>query len=242
MSGPGPQTNWEDLSNLGWPRNQAYNAFNARRGGTMEGQQDMALNELFALDWGWYSYNVLIGEPRLAGSGTDHVESSSIVWTYDNSQNLQDFQANWTETWTNTTRASLSITNRSTISLSQSISIMNVANSEFAFTIGTDSTREESRESTHQLSTSWGITVQGGETVHIERVRMITTGQAIYHQDYGLASGSRMATKGRRWDGSFFWGLSMNNALNNPRGSSVNRPTVDARSNRFPRLRARVSR
>ncbi|KAJ7824099.1 hypothetical protein B0H14DRAFT_3729107 [Mycena olivaceomarginata] len=64
-----------------------------------------------------------------------------------------------------------------------------VANSECAFTIGTDSTREESRESTHELSTSWGITllhdsVQGGETVHIERVRMIATGQAIYHQMY----------------------------------------------------------
>ncbi|KAJ7866187.1 hypothetical protein B0H14DRAFT_3442462 [Mycena olivaceomarginata] len=171
----------------------------------------MALNELFALDWGWYSYNVPIGEPRLAGSGIDHVESSSIVWTYDNSQNFQEFQANWTGTWTNTTRASLSITNRFTISLSQKISIMNIANSEFAFIIGTDSTREERRESTHELSMLWGLrwlfplphytplkqlhdSVQGGETVHIERVRMITTGQAIYHQDYGLAAGSQMAS------------------------------------------------
>jgi hypothetical protein len=88
-----------------------------------------------------------------------------------------------------------------TISLSQKISIMNIANSEFAFIIGTDSTREKSRESTHELSMLWGLrwlfplphytplnqlhdSVQGGEAVHIERVRMITTGQAIYHQVY----------------------------------------------------------
>ncbi|KAJ7021310.1 cytolysin [Mycena alexandri] len=164
-SGPGPQTSWEDLANLGWFRQQVYNACNARRGGTMEGMQDIALNETFAHDWSWFSYNVLIGEPRIK---------------------LQAFEANWTETWTNSTSASLSITNHSSISLSQSITIMNVATSEFAMTIATDSTREETRTTTDELSTSWGITVQGGETVHVERVRTAINGRAIYEQEFGL--------------------------------------------------------
>ncbi|KAJ7186120.1 cytolysin [Mycena filopes] len=219
MSGPGPLTTWQDLANLGWFRQQAYDRFNARRGGTMQGMQDIALNETFAHDWSWYSYNVLIGTPRIVGNSLDSIESSSIVWTYDNSQNLQEFQATWTETWTNTNTASLSITNSAHISLSQSITIANVASSEFSMTIGTDSTTKESRQSTHELSTSWGITVAAGETVHIERVRTVTNGQAIYAQDYGLSANSLMATKGQRWEGHFFWGFNINTTLNNPRGT-----------------------
>ncbi|KAJ7501184.1 hypothetical protein B0H11DRAFT_1993915 [Mycena galericulata] len=91
---------------------------------------------------------------------------------YDNSQNMQEFQASWTETWTNSSRASLSISTHAGISLSQSISIPGVGGSEFSITISTDSTKEETRETSHQLSTSWGITVMAGEIVSIERVRM----------------------------------------------------------------------
>ncbi|KAJ7870830.1 hypothetical protein B0H14DRAFT_2345560, partial [Mycena olivaceomarginata] len=120
----------------------------------------------------FYSYNILVGNPRIAGSGTDSIESSSIAWTYDNSQNLQEFQATWTETWTNTTRATLSISNRATIALSQSISIMNVANSEFGFTIDTDSTREESQETSHELSTTWGMSHVGSPN-HFEPYNVI---------------------------------------------------------------------
>ncbi|KAJ7456011.1 TEER-decreasing protein [Mycena galericulata] len=222
MSGPGPRTNWEDLANLGWFRQQAYDRFNARRGGTMQGLGDMALNEGFAHDWrhaGWYSYNVLIGNPRIAGNSADNIESSSIVWTYDNSANFQEFQATWTETWTNSTSAALSISTHAGISLSQSISIFGVGGSEFAMSISTDSTREETRENSHELSTTWGITVMPGETVNIERVRMVTHGRVVYHQDYGIAHNSLMATKGRQHNGHFFWGIPINSTLNNPRGT-----------------------
>ncbi|KAJ7728327.1 cytolysin [Mycena metata] len=218
-SGPGPRTSWEDLANLGWYRQQVYNLCNARRGGTMEGMQDIALNETFAFDWSWFSYNVLIGDPRIVGGPTtDNIESSAIVWTYDNTHNLQEFQANWTETWTNTNSASLAITNHSSISLSQSITIMNVATSEFALTIASDSTREESRTTTHELSTSWSITVAAGETVHIERVRTVINGVAMYEQEFGLNDTARIATKGRRWEGHYFWGMLLNSVLGNPRG------------------------
>ncbi|KAJ7671887.1 cytolysin [Mycena rosella] len=240
MSGPGPRTSWEDLANLGWFRQQAYDRFNARRGGTMQGMGDIALNETFAHDWSWYSYNILLGPPRIAGDSIDTIESSSIAWTYDNSANLQEFTASWTETWTNSVRASLSISTHAGISLSQSISILGVGGSEFAMSISTDSTREETRENTHELSTTWGITVMPGETVHIERVRMVTNGQAVYHQDYGLAANSLMATKGHRFDGHYFWGFNINTTLNNPRGTMqlLGRSTQENYTFRIVRQRA----
>ncbi|KAJ7857867.1 hypothetical protein B0H13DRAFT_1640791 [Mycena leptocephala] len=40
MSGPGPRTTWEELANLGWSRQAAYNALNALRGRTVECHQD----------------------------------------------------------------------------------------------------------------------------------------------------------------------------------------------------------
>ena len=48
----GPKTTWEDLSNLGWFKQQVYDKLNSVRGGTMQGFGDMALNEGFATDYG----------------------------------------------------------------------------------------------------------------------------------------------------------------------------------------------
>ncbi|KAJ7690364.1 hypothetical protein B0H17DRAFT_1331428 [Mycena rosella] len=81
-------TSWADLANLGWSKQQAYDRFHARRGGTMEGLGDMAMNEGFAKDWGCYAYNDLIGHPRIVGKTTDNIESSKIVFMYDNTASL----------------------------------------------------------------------------------------------------------------------------------------------------------
>ena len=48
---PGPKTTWEDLANLGWLKQQVYDELNARRGYTMHGFGDLALNESFADSW-----------------------------------------------------------------------------------------------------------------------------------------------------------------------------------------------
>jgi len=40
-----PKTTWEDLSNLGWPKQEVYNTLNAQRGNTMEGLGDLAVND-----------------------------------------------------------------------------------------------------------------------------------------------------------------------------------------------------
>ncbi|KAJ7878239.1 hypothetical protein B0H13DRAFT_2346695 [Mycena leptocephala] len=181
MSGPGPSTTWEDLANLGWSKQN--------RGRPPR----HALNEGFALNFGWLSHDVLVGQPRIASESADHIRSSTIVW---NSQNLEDVAINWTETWTNSTSASLSVSNRAGVSLSQSISIMGVAGSEFSFDISTESTSEETQQNIHQLSATWAIVVRAGKTVHLERIRTIRQRQATCHQNYGLSPNSLMATQG----------------------------------------------
>ena len=56
-SGPGPKTTWEDLSNLGWYKQQVYEKADAARGGTMEGIGDISLNDGIAAD---YQYVTII--------------------------------------------------------------------------------------------------------------------------------------------------------------------------------------
>ncbi|KAJ7645733.1 hypothetical protein B0H17DRAFT_1215970 [Mycena rosella] len=163
----GPQTSWADLANLGWFKQQAYDRFNARRGGTMEGLNDMAMNEGFAKDWGWYAYNALAGSPRIAG---------------------KTFTASWTETWINTARACLSITNHAGIPLGQIISIPDVGGSKFSIEISKDSTKEVTKESVHSLSKTWDITVMPGEFCSLQRVRTVSTDQMTYDQDYGMGT------------------------------------------------------
>jgi hypothetical protein len=53
-----------------------------------------------------------VGQPRIASQSADHIETSTIAWEYDNTRNTEDFSATWSETWTNTTSAALSISNR----------------------------------------------------------------------------------------------------------------------------------
>lgn len=192
----GPKTTWEDLSNLGWFKQQVYNKLNAQRGGTMQGLGDMALNEGFATDYGyvtlhlrlkrqadallhtssWYCYNVLHGDPRIGGQSADNINSSTIVWSYDNTQNSKPFgPTQWTESWTNSETADLSIsvhgmlrimfapmqtklTNPAGISLSQSITIPFVGGSTFSIDISTTSTKTETKSSSRQLSNTWDIT------------------------------------------------------------------------------------
>ncbi|KAJ7849172.1 cytolysin [Mycena leptocephala] len=217
MPAPGPRTTWEELASLGWSRQAAYNVLNARRGGTMEGLEDMALNEGFALDFGWLSHNVLVGQPRIASQSADHIQSSTIVRTLDNSQNTDDLTLDWNETWTNTASAALSVSNRAGVSLNQSISIMDVAGSGFSISISTESTTEETQTNSRQFSTT--VSTMAGETVHLERIRTIRQGQATYDQDYGLAPDSLIGTKGRIWEDHVYWGFNINATLNTPRGT-----------------------
>jgi len=217
----GPRTTWEDLTNLGWHKQQVYNTLNAQRGNTMQGFGDIALNETFALTYSWYCYNVIRGTPRQVGGIPNTINSTETIWTYDNSQNFQPFETSVTESWTESASASLSITTSASVSLGVSINIGAVASSEFNISISTESTTSETRERTYSLSQSWPIVVGPGEIVTIERTKTTTTGNATYYQDFGLHDSSLIATKGNSYNSHYYWGFNANRYLNTPLGTMI---------------------
>jgi len=186
----------------------------------MQGFGDMALNEGFATDYGWYCYNVLHGDPRIGGQSADNIDSSTIVWSYDNTQNSEPFgPTQWTETWTNSETADLSISVHAGISLSQSITIPFVGGSSFSIDISTTSTKTETKSSSRELSNTWDITVGPHEKVSIERTKTVRSGRATYLQDYGISSTSYIGTKGKKYNDHYYWAYNVNYYLSNPEGT-----------------------
>lgn len=219
MSGAGPRTTWEDLSTLGWPIQQVYNRANERRGGTMQGLGDIFLNEGLSLTYHWYSYNILLGIPRSIPGHTNTFHEDEAAWTYDNTQNSMAQSQEWTETWTEVRSVELSITNSSTIGLSSSITIGNVAESSMSLTIDASSTSSERREEEHSRTYTWTLEVGPHEKLSIFRNITTETGTTTYAQDYGLWPSSLVATKGRRWNNHYYWGMNLNTLCNDPKGT-----------------------
>jgi len=52
MSGSGPETTFQDLASLGWPKQQIFDVLNDIRGGTMSSVDDLHLNDDFTKKWG----------------------------------------------------------------------------------------------------------------------------------------------------------------------------------------------
>jgi len=212
------KTSREDLANLGWPIQQVYNAANQQRGGTMEGLGDLSLNDGIAAEYQWWCYNATIGEPTRVGNSVDSVNETETVWSYDNSANLQPFTTTWTESWKSESSATLSITNRASLTLGQSITIPGVGGSEFSISISTEATSGETRLQTHELTNSWELTVGPGEKLSVERTQTTTTGRSQYNLAYGVNDAGLLGTKGRTWNGHYYWGMNVNWLLNYPRG------------------------
>ncbi|KAI0749451.1 cytolysin [Daedaleopsis nitida] len=217
----GPKTTWTDLSNLGWYKQDVFNALNGQRGGTMRNDGDMELNEGLADKYGWYCYNALRGDVRADGPVfNDLPHDDTIMWKYDNTKNSQPHEEDWSEKWSETRSASLGIKESASISLNTSVTIEGICSTEFGFSVSTESNKEESKEQTHELSHTWKIKVNPGETVSLVRTQKTRLGTQTYYQDFGLdPQSNKIATDGNKWDGHFFWGLSANNALNNPKGT-----------------------
>ncbi|KAG7442454.1 cytolysin [Guyanagaster necrorhizus] len=215
----GVKTSWEDLSNLGWHKQQVYNTLNAQRGNTMQGLGDIALNEGFAETWSWYCYNVTKGDPYVVGNSVDNATKTTTVWSYDNRNNSQPFTTRWTETWSTTSTASLTVTRSSSISLTWSVTIGSVAGSDFSISSSNETSSTQSKESTHTLQNDWEITVGAGETLSILRTQLTTNGKSVYNLKYGLNDGGLIATKGNQYNGHYYWGFSANYYLNYPEGT-----------------------
>ncbi|KAK0448677.1 cytolysin [Armillaria borealis] len=227
---PGPKTSWTDLANLGWPKQRVYDTLNAQRGYTMHGFNDMALNERFANDFTWYCYNVTKGSPYMVGDTVDNATKTTTVWSYDNRKNSEPFTTHWTETWSTTETASLSVTRSSSISLQWSVTIGSIAGSDFTISSSNDSetSTTQTKESTHTLENEWEVTVDAGEIFEIRRIELTTKGKSVYNLKYGLndpvesdAYGGLIASKGDKFNGHYYYGLPANRLLNSPRGTMV---------------------
>ena len=76
----GPRTKWEDLSNLGWFKQQVYDRLNSVRGGTMQGLGDIALNEGFATDFGYATLRNQALRPQRQTDALLHVVGTAITY------------------------------------------------------------------------------------------------------------------------------------------------------------------
>ncbi|KAI0707920.1 Zb protein [Earliella scabrosa] len=215
------KTSWTDLDNLGWSKSRVFNAVNPVRDGTMEGLGDMALNEAWADDYGWYCYNVLKGDLVAKAPVISEIpESDSIAFQYDNTGNDKPFTDTWTESWTNTESASLAVKDSAAIQLKQSISIEGICNSEFGFTVSTESTETHTDGREYQLSHTFPIEVGPGEIFKLVREKHVTLGSQLFTQDYGLdRTNNLIGTKGKKWKDHYYWGFYLNTELNNPSGT-----------------------
>ncbi|CDO78028.1 hypothetical protein BN946_scf184907.g18 [Trametes cinnabarina] len=214
-----PKTTWEDLSSLGWPINNVYNAANAARDGTMNGIDDLSLNSGIAAKYQWWSYNATIGTPYLMSSRPQTATKEEVAWSYDNTQNDRPFEQPWTERWTETTSADVSISTSATVSLNASVTIFDVASTGFDISISVDSSSSQHKERSHELSTSWTMEVGPHEKLTLIRTITTSTTVAEYGQDFGLRDDSMVGTEGDKWNGHYYWGMNINWLCNSPKGT-----------------------
>ncbi|KAL1722796.1 hypothetical protein EV715DRAFT_286843 [Schizophyllum commune] len=220
-----PKTTWEDLARLGWPIYDVYKKANASRGGTMNGIGDIFLNSGIAAEYQWWSYNTTIGKPYVLGKTPKNISTEEVAWSYDNTHNNQEHNEEWTESWTNTNSATLTVTNSATIALSSSITIANVASSGFDISVSLESSSSEIEERSYSLTRSWPMKrvrrkspVGPGEKLTLYR-NITTVGEVVeYGQDFGIADGSLLGTKGDKYGDHYYWGRYVNTLCNNPRG------------------------
>ncbi|KAH9918484.1 cytolysin [Fomitopsis serialis] len=217
---PRPKTTWEDLSTLGWFKQQVYETLNAQRGHTMRGADDLALNGGFAEKWGWYCYNDVKGGVRYGEPVYSDSSKESVAWSYTNLTEAP-FVDTWTETWTEEQTTSVSITKHASITLNAGLNIKDVFNLGIDFSVSTESTEAKTDNKSYQLSHTWEISVGPGETVELLRDQVTTVGTQYFSADYGLADypGDMIGTDGKQYDGHYYWGYSANHYLNNPHGT-----------------------
>ncbi|KAK7012327.1 hypothetical protein R3P38DRAFT_3210322 [Favolaschia claudopus] len=212
------KTTWQDLSALGWPIQQVYEAANAQRGGTMDGIGDLSLNDGVAAEYQWWSFNALINGPYLLSNRPQTTTQVQTAWSYDNTQNNQPFEQPWAEKWTETKSADVNISTSATVSINASVTLYDVASTGFDISISVSSSSSEHKETSHELETSWIMKVGPHEKLSLIRTITTSTTVADYGQDFGLRKDSMVGTKGRKYNGHYYWGMNLNSLCNTPTG------------------------
>ncbi|KZT51653.1 hypothetical protein CALCODRAFT_442777 [Calocera cornea HHB12733] len=209
------KTTFEDLSKLGFPIMDVYNKANAQRGGTMHGTGDLALNSGFAAGYQWWSYNTTIGDPYLVGRKPTSISRQETAWSYDNTKNSEPYTETWTEKWTTKTSCSLTVAASASLTIEDKVTVANVASTGFTFTASLSVTDTQTQETSYEASRTFNMVVGPGEKLTL--VRIITNSTEI--ADYAQAFSSAVSTRSMWWADHYFWGMSLNSLLNNPRGT-----------------------
>ncbi|THU82046.1 hypothetical protein K435DRAFT_808613 [Dendrothele bispora CBS 962.96] len=203
----GPRTTWNDLAHLGVSRHRAYITLNPLRGGTMQDLNDALVNDSYTDNFGWFCYNSILDSPTLVSNSLVPNTTSEVSWSYDNTNNNQSHSETWTEEWEERESATVSITQRSSITLESTINLYNVASTSLSFSIDTEDNSTKSSESIRRMTRSWTMNVGPGERLSLIRNITRSTGTATYTNRYGLhPSHDIIGTKGRRWNNHFYWG------------------------------------
>ncbi|TRM65853.1 hypothetical protein BD626DRAFT_486023 [Schizophyllum amplum] len=213
------KTTWDDLSRLGWPINDVYNKANAARNYTMRGKSDISLNAGIAEEHLWYSFNTTLGDPYLSGMRPNRIVREETAWSFDNTLNKEVHKEDVTEKWTNSSAATLSVaSSASMITLSNYITIFNVATSGFDISIAAAASASQHREKNYDLQHTWTMRVPAGEKLSLIRLITTTTEVADYGQKFGLQSGSMVGTDGDKYSGYSQWGMDLNMLCGGPTG------------------------
>ncbi|KZV83102.1 cytolysin [Exidia glandulosa HHB12029] len=228
------KTTWEDLSILGWPKQNVYNKANASRGGTMEGLGDISLNAGIAAEYQWWSYNELSGQPYIVSKIPTMTNREETAWSYDNTQNSEPFTDTWTEKWTNTTTASLTVDSSLTIGLSASITILDVASMGFNLTVTMGQSQTDSKSQSYELSHTWELKVGPNEKLSLVRVITMSGEEVVYNQQFGIRSGSLL---GSEYQDHYYWARDINSLLGTPRGQLTLRGSGRSTTHQYKLIR-----
>lgn len=64
---------------------------------------------MLTLDFRWWCYNTTVGNPYIISRVPKQTSREETAWSYDNSENSRPFEDTWTEAWSNSRSATLSI-------------------------------------------------------------------------------------------------------------------------------------
>ncbi|KAJ7642471.1 cytolysin, partial [Mycena polygramma] len=177
------------------------------------------VNSGVAARWEWWSFNTTIGQPFILGRRPTSTSREETAWSYDNTHNTKPFEDYWTESWTNTTSATVTAATSASITLSNHITIFNVASSGLDITISTESSSSETKSTSYNLSHTWTLDVDPGEKLSLIRVITSVSEVADYGQIASTDCTSRPSAEGKIWNGHYYWGLNINRYLDTPRGT-----------------------
>ncbi|KAI0707928.1 hypothetical protein C8Q76DRAFT_800226 [Earliella scabrosa] len=204
------KTSWDDLARLGWSKENVFKLLNGVRQGTMDGPDNMTLNEGQDGDFGGSlvpKVPIMSGIPQIP---------DTIVAEFHNTSD-EPVSETVTVKWTIPVHVTLSIKVPAAIELKQHIVVYNICKSDVALQINTEDTDTKEYNGTKECSRKIDVDIAPGETVKIVQHRDLITAAQSFYQDYGLADGADwIVTHGKTWNGQKDWPFSANTFLNDP--------------------------